>query len=204
MSSKVTAKMTLKLYAGDVLVAETNDVNLWQSVFAAINAGDSGTSQAVSPANDELSNLSHALAHNVSIDDGGPLSAMAKEIGVSIEILQGACAPESEAPFIHLDPHCWEAVKKNFPKKGPGALPQIAVAGALLALWKYHLKSEPPTITECQAVLKTVHTRDSNPTRSLKNTEWLQARGGKVIINPAHRSEAVKVAKSYCTKQRAD
>ena len=126
---------------------------------------------------------------------------MPEETGVTVDVLQGSCAPTETAPFIHLDKHHWEAMKKATPARGSKAISPIALASTLLILWKEQAKSGDSSVKEAQKVLGTVSMRDSHPHRSLDNCEWLQLRGKNIIINPAQTSKAIKLAKAYCTKE---
>jgi hypothetical protein len=202
----VKASLKIILMANDVEIAESVDSVLWQSVFAAITQGSSQVSgiQSGNPASQTLVDKNSNKNGSVLANNSGgatPIGKFAFELGVTTEEIEGALGPTNVEPFIHLDPHCWEALKKNTPARGPQAVAPIALAGTVLALWFKHAGIDGlPTIKQCQAVLNTIHTRDANAARSLKNTEWLQSRGNGIVINPAQRSRAVALATSYCRK----
>jgi len=195
----VTAKLVVRLYAGDVLVAESEDAQLWRGVLSAMSEGRVDDADPPAPSSSFLAPRESALDVRINLT---PLARMASEIDTSPEILEGACAPSGEPPFIHLDPRCWEAMRKNHPPRGPGAISPIALAGTLLALWSEFRSAPPPSPDECQAVLGTLHLRDTNGLRSLRNCSWLQLRNDRVVVNPAQRSKALGVAKAFATKTK--
>ena len=201
----VKAALKIVLMANDIEIAESNDPILWQNVFASITHGQNQVqpSQVVNqpPETGQLPHENQGHTTQNINSSASPLEKFASELGVKIEELEGALAPSNEAPYIHLDSHCWEALKKNTPPKGPQAIPPIALAGTVLAIWFKHAGIEGiPTTKQCHAVLKTIHIVEKNAARALKNTEWLQVRGNGIVINPAQRSRAVKLASSFCTK----
>lgn len=200
----VKANLKVILMANDVEVAESTDPMLWQNVFAAINQG---TGQLARPPQNNTENQS--VENNNQLLQTPPnlggssdaLSQFAAELGITKDEVEGALGPSQEAPFLHLDAHCWEALKKNTPPRGPQSVAPIALAGTVLGLWFKHLGIEGiPNKKQCQAVLRTIHISDKNAARSLKNTEWLQSRGDGIVINPAQRSRAVSLAASFCKK----
>jgi hypothetical protein len=200
-SAGVRATLSIRLFANEVLVAESDAPDLWQQVFAAITAGK---------ADSRVDALSRAQTKRLDsppqgkIGESGPVSAMAAEIGVSSDVLIGACSPSNQPPYLHLDAHCWEAIKRNFGTRGPTSVSPTALAATLLAIWNQHRGSEAPLVSDCLAVLRTIHLRDPNTARSLRNCEWLQARGGAVVVNPAQRSRALRIARAYCSKSGAE
>ncbi len=192
MTQKQNIKAELKiiLQANNMVIAESSDCILWQKVLAAINPSSEGS------ANDNLGDISRDLSPAKK-----PTEEMAKEIGVSVDILKGACTPSESTPFIHLDKHHWEAMKKTLPGRGSKAIAPIALAATLLILWKEKAKLGDITIKESQEVLKTLGLHDKHPNRSLKNCKWLQLRANNIIINPAETSKAITLAEAYCTKE---
>ncbi len=133
---------------------------------------------------------------------GDPLSDFAAELGLAPDVVVGAAEPEATSPYLHLNQHNWEALKKNTPIKGPGSVSPSVLAGTLLVLWLERLTPPiKPTMADVSVVLGTISLEDPNAVRSLKNCEWLQVRGSQVHPNPAERSRAVAVAKAYCAKQ---
>jgi len=188
------AKLRIVLKANETFVAESTDPILWQKVLAAINT------QSEASKNENLEDISQNDKYDLS-PAKGPVNQMAKEIGVSADVLKGACDPLDTKPFIHLDKHHWEAMKKATPSRGPKAISHIALAATLLILWKEKAKLGDSTIKDSQEVLATVSLSERHPNRSLDNCEWLQLRGKSIVINPAQTSKAIAAAKAYCTKE---
>ncbi len=191
-STKAELKIVLK--ADETLVADSTDPILWQKVLAAINI------QSEASKNASLEGISQNDKYDLSFTKE-PVDQMAKEIGVSADVLKGACDPSNTKPFIHLDRHHWEAMKKSTPPRGPKAISPIALAATLLILWKEKAKLGDSTIDGSQDVLATIGLSDKHPGRALNNCEWLQLRGKTIIINPAQTSKAISLAKGYCTKK---
>ena len=129
-------------------------------------------------------------------------AALALQLGLDPALITGAIAPSATKPFLHLDQHCWEAIKKNTPTAGPGSVSPSAMAATLLVLWWEHVfPTTKPKLTNVADVLATISLTDRNAGRAIKNCEWLQYRDGHVLPNPAERSKAVAVAKAFCSKQ---
>ena len=199
MAVKANLKIILK--ADDTVVAESDDATLWQKVLVAIDTGTPSTAATNSNGGkiDNFNDLSE-LSKNGS-SGGSKIASFAKEIGVSVEILQGACSPSTEAPYIHLDKHHWEALKKLLPQRGAKAIADVVVAATLLVLWKDKADLGATIFNEASAVLGTLELKAKNPTRSIRNCEWLQIRGKNIVLNPAQTSQAITVAKAYCLKK---
>lgn len=191
---KIKAKLKIVLKANDIDIAESSDPILWQRVLAAISTPKESTTGV------NLGDISQNDTSDLS-PPMGALAKLAKEIGVTIDILKGSCGPTDSAPFIHLDKHHWEAMKKATPGRGSKAISPIALGSTLLILWKEKAELGNSTIKEAQKVLGTVGITDAHPDRSLNNCEWLQMRGKNIIINPAQTSKAIELAKAYCTKE---
>lgn len=191
MATKAKLKIILK--ANDTIVAESDDAVLWGKILHTIN----------SPSKEpEKSNV---VEEHDFVEEGasGAIARFAQTLGITEALVKGALDPSTEEPYLHLNTHCWEAMTKTTPKRGPGALSPTGMAGTLLALW---LRDSGLNVQATQALaagaLKTVGVLDKNPSRGIKNTKWLLARdGGLVIINPAEISEAIATAKAFCTKK---
>lgn len=197
----VTATLKIQLLANDVLVAQSEDPALWQQVLSAMNGAGSLTIPERQPVTGQLE-----IRPNTGQSKGlRGIEGFAGELGLDTTIVTGACEPSSEAPFIHLDGHCWESFKRNTPARGTTAISAINLAGTLLCLWFKHAGIEgKPTPAQAKAVLATIGVVENNPSRAVNNCEWLQARGGGIQINPARMSRAVAIARAYCSQQPVD
>jgi hypothetical protein len=206
--TSLKAKLRVILMADEVVVAEAEDASLWQRVLSVINGGKS---EIISDALKSGSQESEKDPPDpAGIHSGGPskraeaIDQLSQQLGIETASVQGACSPIAEAPFLHLDPHCWEEMKKQLPQRGSLAVPPIVAAATLLALWFRAASLGNLTQAQAKQVLGTINLADPNASRSLKNTSWLQGRpGAQIVLNPAEISKAVKLAKCFCTKDWA-
>jgi hypothetical protein len=192
----IKAKLKIVLQADETIVAESDDAPLWHKVLLAINQGTADLAiGATRPATEEA-----AAGATPPLDEA--IKKMASAIGLPPEEVAGACGPVYEEPYLHLDRHCWEAMKRNTPERGPTAFSAIAIAGTLLAFWFHAIGKSNPTQAQAQAVLSNIAVRDQNPARGIERSEWLQSRpGGVIVLNPAKISKAVAIAQSFCSKK---
>lgn len=199
----VKAKLQVVLKADDTVVAESADATLWQKVLLVINKGAQAVSGDGGAEALEEGEVDEQVLLEVKGEADAGIRRFAREVGVDVPALTGACSPSAEAPYLHLDVRCWEALKKNTPERGADAISPIVLAATLLALWSRAANLGTPTQAQAQAVLETIHLRDSNPSRAIKGCDWLQSRArGTIVLNPAQASGALRVVKAYCTKKR--
>jgi hypothetical protein len=192
----IKAKLKIILQADATVVAETEDAALWHKVLLAINKG---TSEVLDTEEDDTTDPDRRLNFP---RPGEAIKKMAAELGLSAAEVEGACGPTDIEPYLHLDHHCWEAMKKQTAERGPTAYSSIAIAGTLLALWFRAAGKGNPTQAQAQAVLSELNLRDQNPARGIERSEWLHSRpGGVIVLNPAKISRAVGIAQSFCSKK---
>jgi hypothetical protein len=190
----VKAKLKVILQADETIVAETEDAVLWQKVLLAINQGGG---ENFTP-NTQTPNRTDFLGDQGT---GNAIDKLAQQLGLAREAVEGACAPSTDEPYLHLDVHCWEVMKSQTPERGPTAYSPMAIAATLLTLWFRAAGLGNPTQAQAQAVLETIGIQDRNASRGIQRSEWLQARpGGAIVLNPAQASRAVNIAKSFCAK----
>lgn len=194
----VKAKLTIILKANDTVVAEIDDSSLWQEVLAAVN---NGSKLNVSADVDNKQGTKLKGATDNPDAGGSAISGFAAELGVSQVVAKGACGPTSNSPYIHLDKHHWEALKKSTPERGSKSVGAVVLAATLLVLWKDKAGLGATTMKEVISVLDTIGVPAQNPSRTINNCEWLQLRNGSIGLNPAQTSKAVAVAKAYCIKE---
>lgn len=191
----VKADLTIVLKANKEIVAESHDVALWNTIFTAIATGGTeihGKTDSNKPDSEKQG----------SETKNGPLASFARELNVTSDELIGACAPRTSSPLISLDDTYWEKLRGFTGARGKNAIAPISLTVTLLALWEKHRPdSSVATTREARSTLNTIHLVDKNPSRSLKNCEWLQPRGGGWVINPAMRSKAVKLARAYVKQE---
>jgi hypothetical protein len=191
------AKLSIILKADSTTVAEVEDPLLWQQVLAAIQQGQGATAEILGG-----SGSGETKAETLGTRPNSPIARLSKAIGVSQQELVGAMDPSDEAPYLHLDVHCWEAMKKSTPSRGPGAMSAAALAGTLLCLWFREAGLGHPTQGQALEALNTISVSDANASRGIGRAKWLQARsGGAIVLNPAQISQAIGIAKSFCLKK---
>jgi hypothetical protein len=196
----VKAKLTVTLKADEVLVAEIEDAALWQSVLNAIHSGKTAISlgNAVQEKAGALAARTNGGTRAVSNE---PLDRLAEEVGLDPAVVEGACAPTTTAPYMQLNKHNWEALRKQLPPRGPLALSPIVLSSTLLALWFSTAELGNPTQGQVLAVLKGIGVADHNPSRGIRRATWLIPRGGgQVQLNAGEVSTAVRIAKAFCSK----
>ncbi len=186
------AKLKIILKADETVVAESDDQILWQNTLLAINTNASNIQNDASKFTSDSSDKS-----KTKNNDYDPITKYATELGIEKNILIGACSPTLEKPFIHLDKHHWEAIKKNRPSRGSNAIADVVMGATILVLWKDIAKLGETLQKEVGAVLDTLGIRSKNPKRSIDNCEWLQLRNDKITINPAQTSKAINIVKAY-------
>jgi hypothetical protein len=202
------AAMSVVLKANNVVVAEVDDPILWNEVFSAINLGNSRLAPTVPPAAAVVQApsglpaadpvVAAAVANTPAIE---PINKLAKEIGVSLDVLVAACEPMSTEPYARLDIHHWEKMKKDLPVRGPKAMPPIVLTATILCLWNRHAGFGSVTQAQAQSVLGGLGVRDNNPGRGLSGCDWLQQKpGGVVALNPAKVSKAICVMSCFCNQ----
>ncbi|MEJ8820039.1 hypothetical protein [Lacibacter sp. H407] len=198
MSTK-KAKLTVILKADNTIVAEVEDPILWQKVLSLIHGN-----LLENPIGKNKFQEDGVVAENINEvkpKNDSTLSRFSHLIGVSESVLKGALDPSSDPPYLHLDRHCWEAMKKNTPQRGKGAISPTALSATLLCLWFNEIGLGNPIQSQALGVLKVIGVLDKNASRGIKLTPWLQSRpGGVVVINPSQISKAYTIANSFCTK----
>jgi hypothetical protein len=199
----VKAPLKLVLRAGDTIVAESDDAGLWQRVLAAmieasgIPAAELRPVEDVTPAPEDAA-TDPSAAQTVRGEDA--VDRFADELGVSKEAILRACAPSAEPPYLHLDRNAWEEMKRGTPPRGPGSIAPAALAATLLVLWFRCADLGSPTMKMVYQVLRRIGVRDKNGARVVQEREWLQTRGGTVVLKAASASRAVALAKAFCAR----
>jgi hypothetical protein len=202
MTTAVKAKLSVVLKANELVIAEVEDAILWQDILTAINSGKSNLDSSKAPEEKKIEGQNGTPDKGKESDHIGKL---ATQLGITTDLVNGGCSPSNSAPYLHLDAHCWEAMKKALPSRGTSAIAPVVVAATLLGLWFQKTGLGNPTQAQAQEVLGTVNVTDKNSSRAIQNTSWLQGRtGGQIVLNPAEISKAIKLAKCFCTKQWAE
>lgn len=195
-TQSVKAKLHIILKADTVTVADVEDPSLWQRILGEIQGRGTPVIDPLAP----------VLANDTREVRTGPqnlataIDRLSQRLQIDRTQLQGAISPTTEPPYLDLDVHCWEKMKKQLAATGGNSIAALAVAGTILALWCREAGLETPTQAQSQAVLQTLGLQDKNASRAIRNANWLQARpGGQILINPAQNSKALLLAKCFCT-----
>jgi hypothetical protein len=196
----VKARLKVQLLADDVIVAESDSSILWQSVLQAMDGDPPLKPLDVPPP------LEAPLESPADMGSQRPgsdaIGNLARDLKIDRALVEGACGPTLDVPYIHLDRHHWESLKKNTAERGPTAIPGVILAATLLVLWwRSAGKTGTPSIGDITPVLHTLHLSAFNLKRSVENCRWLQLRGASIALNPSRFSSAVAVARAYCLQQ---
>lgn len=192
----VKATLTTQLLANGVVIAESESQSLWYEILQAIQSGSPLLAQA-----EVRKEKQHVHVPPPSNAPNDRVSAFASELGVDRVQVEGGCSPSVDAPFIRLDRHHWEALRRNTGDRGPGTVAPVALAATLLVLWWKHAgRADAPTITEIPPVLATIDLPVQNVRRSVQNCRWLQLRERAIVLNPARTSAALALARAYCNQ----
>src|SRR5688572_2254633 len=103
------ATLRVVLYAGETEVVESLDEGVWQETFARIR----GHFLPAKSRLDKVEHPSHSETQIGNNDYDQAIVRWASAMGVSPEEVEGACSPSRETPFLHLNAHNWESLKKN-------------------------------------------------------------------------------------------
>ena len=204
--TSVKAKPTVVLKANEVVVAEVDDALLWQRVLMAIN-GDGDGSLVEPAAVPEVVAEPRLAARSPAVTGTGSdaIGKLAHQLGLESPLMEGALNPSADAPFIHLNSHNWEAMRKQLPPRGRTAISPIVAASTLLCLWFRAAGLGNPTQAQALAALATIGEDDKNPSRGVRAATWLIARpGGQIQLNASEISVADKLGKAFCSKSWAD
>lgn len=173
------------LTASGVEVARTRSPEIWLSAMASITGAKPITPKPMASAESVIE----------SLNPEDPLARLAKDLGLTVDELEAAAGPRTEAPFIHLDAKYWEALLS---KPGYGRIAAPVLAATLLLLWNRHTKFGDVDSRMCAKILSDVGIRQKNPQRAFKNCPWLQMRGDRLQLNPTAISKAEALATAYC------
>lgn len=181
------------LYVDDKIVASSSDLDLWQDILTTIKSNKTNNSVEKTCNNNNIQRVDKEVTNS----SNSLLERFAKEIEVDCDMIKDACNPSEEAPFIRLDMKTWENYKrKHFENKR--ALPDVVIAGTILALWKKSANLGDATQKEVIKILKQLNILATNPTRSYKNCEWLKYENGKIVLMATKYSLAQRMFLEYC------
>ena len=193
----IKAPLKIVLHAGDTIVAESDDANLWHRLLAALTESPP-TPAVANPPPPKDAGADRSAAEPERSDDA--MQRFADDLGLSRHAIRRACAPSTEPPYLHLDRAAWEAMKRGTPPRGPGSVPRAAVAATLLVLWFRCADLGSPTMKMVHQALRAIDLRDKNAVRVVDEAEWLHRRGAAIGLNAARASRAVALAQAFCAR----
>ncbi len=186
------ARLTLILKADDVTVAESDDPEIWQAAFEAIQAGLS-----TSP----LRKADADLAEWVPEDERVAIRSLAAELRIEVKDVLGSCHPRTMPPYLFLNRHHWEAFKRQTPERGRNSVSNAVLAVTLLLLWAEKINIDRVSLRDGMSVLRAISAHDEHASRAVDNCSWLQRSGGRIVINPDEISKAIAVARAFCLQK---
>jgi len=195
----IKARLNLILKANDVIVAETDDPQIWQAAFDAIQSGNIQAAFPERARDTQLDDIEW-----VPNEERVAIRAFAEELGVEVRDVMAACHPRPIAPYIFLNRHHWEAFKHQTPERGRNAVSNAVLAMTLLLLWVEKINIGRLSLRDGMAVLRAISARDEHASRAVENCPWLQRSAGRVVINPEQISQAIAVARAFCLKREPE
>lgn len=190
----IKARLKLILAADDVVIAESDDPNIWQAALQAIQGA----------------NIEQVLGAKNSDQDEGigwvpeeervAILSLSDELGIDTRDLLSACHPRMIAPYIFPNKHYWEAFKHQTAERGRTAVSNAVLAVTLLLLWAEKIHLERVTLRDGMAVLRAISARDDHASRAVENCPWLQRTSGRIVLDPEKISRAIAIARAFCTR----
>ena len=188
----IKARLTLILKADDVTVAESDDPEIWQAAFEAIQAGLGGS---------VFHNSEEELSEWVPEEERLAIRSFASELGIAVKDVLASCHPRMMPPYLFLNRRYWEAFKRQTPERGRNAVSNAVLAMTLLLLWAERINVDRVSLRDGMDVLRAISAGDEHASRAVDNCPWLQRSTGRVVINPDEISKAIAVARAFCLQR---
>jgi hypothetical protein len=198
MHMAIKARLRLVLTADNVVVAESDDPNIWQAAFQAIQGANIEQVLGTKPIDQDEG------IDWVPEEERSAILSLAGDLGIEPQALLSACHPRMIAPYIFLNKRYWEAFKHQTAERGRTAVSNAVLAISLLLLWGEKINLERVALRDGMAVLKVIAARDEHASRAVENCPWLQKTMGKIVLNPEKISRAIAVARAFCTQSAPD
>jgi len=190
----IKAQLKLILTADNVVIAESDDPQIWQAAFQAIQGANV----------DQVLGMGNAEQDEgidwVPEEERTAILSLASDLGIEPQDLLSACHPRMIAPYIFLNRHHWEAFKHQTAERGRTAVSNAVLAITLLLLWGEKINLERVALRDGMAILRTIVARDDHASRAVENCPWLQKSSGRIVLNPEKISRATAVARAFCTR----
>lgn len=198
MSTKAT--LGIKLFAGEVLVAESEDSALWQEILARITGASVAPLVPPAPATPPGG---PAALHAAPAPRGGtPIAKLAAALGLTEADVDSALSPTEEEPFLRIEPRHWSTFIRNMPERGAGAVPAIVVSATAAALWFKAMGRDEVPFDVAKDILGALGAGYKNPTRSINNCAWLQLRGDNLRLDPRNFPQGEAFLRSFVQGER--
>jgi len=190
------ARLRLILMADAVVVAETEDPQIWQAAFEAIQGGIEASAFDARQARPEVDSIDW-----VPEEERVAIHAFADELDVQVKDVMAACHPRTIAPYIFLNKLHWEAFKRQIPERGRNSISNAVLAATLLLLWAEKINLERVSLRDAMAVLRAIAARDEHASRAVDNCPWLNRGYNRMTLNPDEISKAIAIGRAFCLKQ---
>lgn len=190
----IKAQLKLILTADNVVIAESDDPQIWQAAFQAIQGAN--VDQVLGMGNAEQGEGIDWVPE----EERTAILSLANDLGIEPQDLLSACHPRMIAPYIFLNRHYWEAFKHQTAERGRTAVSNAVLAITLLLLWGEKINLERVALRDGMAILRTIVARDDHASRAVENCPWLQKSSGRIVLNPEKISRATAVARAFCTR----
>ncbi len=137
----VKASLRVVLLADEVTIAESDDAALWQHILSTVTGRRGETSPAPNfRASRAVESTVRPGEHPHSESENKGVGSTALErfgevLTLNSTIVQGACDPSMEPPYMHLHMQEWQDFRRKTPSRGYTSIPPIVLAATLLVLW---------------------------------------------------------------------
>lgn len=190
----IKAKLKLILTADNVVIAESDDTEIWQAALQAIQGA------AVEQVLGGEKEIPDKGIDWVPEEERAAILSLASDLAIEPQDLLSACHPRLIAPYIFPNKHYWEAFKQQTAQRGRNSVSNAVLALTLLLLWGEKIHLERVALRDGMAVLRTIVARDDHASRAVENCPWLQKSSGRIVLNPEKISRAIAIARAFCTR----
>jgi hypothetical protein len=190
----LNARLRIVLMADDVVVAESDDSDIWLAALGAIRGVNTDSVPSLRKSD---------LDEWVPEEDRALIRAFAKDLDIPVQDVLTACHPRAIPPYIFPSKVHWELFKRSTAERGRSAVSNIVLALTLVLLWGEKIHLQPVSLYDANAILQTISVRDEHPARAVKNCPWLvfDPKTQRVHLNANQITRAIAVARAFCLKQ---
>ena len=131
------ANLKVVLFANDVPVAEADDAALWQRTLSAIT-GSAERAATDLPMRNGVGNVDAPLPEELpragSANGLSAIGQFAAELRLESAVVEEACEPSEEPPYMRLDERAWRDFRKKTAPSGRSSIPPIILPATLLVI----------------------------------------------------------------------